>query len=106
MKPPAKSHSMRPGITIGLTILVFCLALFAIPSNQVNAKKESAPNPGLAVPAAALVPQVNTDPAVSGKWVVQSNGTSVDHSWPVTPVHINLLPNGKFLFWGRFRRTP
>lgn len=88
-----KSKRNRSWFALSVAFLVFALSI----TDQVNAKKE---NGGVRT-APAPAPQVSTDPSVSGQWVVQSDGTTVDKSWPVTPVHINLLPNGKFLFWGR-----
>jgi hypothetical protein len=32
---------------------------------------------------------------------LQANGTFVDTSWPMPPIHLNLLPGGKLLFWAR-----
>ena len=55
-------------------------------------------NPGgaaLGAPGAATVTIVDDDtPAIAGQW-----GPVID--WPVVPIHIHLLPNGKVLFWDR-----
>ncbi len=53
----------------------------------------------------ASLPQT-TDPAVIGKWQLQTGGTTVDNSWINEPlaIHLSLLPNGKLLFWGRDKR--
>jgi hypothetical protein len=73
----------------------------------VGARNPTTPTPkattrSSASSAAALQ---NSDPSVAGKWELQGNGTSVDTSWPIPPIHINLLPNGKLLFWGRDKST-
>jgi 6-phosphogluconolactonase (cycloisomerase 2 family) len=52
-------------------------------------------NASLGAPATATVTIVDDDtPSVSGQWSGVSN-------WPVVPIHIHLLPNGKVLLWDR-----
>jgi hypothetical protein len=43
--------------------------------------------------------QPSTDPSVSGRWELQDG--QLVREWPLTPVHINLLPDGRVLFWSR-----
>ena len=101
MRVIAKSVPRRLWIVLFLTTIGLSFALFTTGINQVNAKKEKGAGRTAKTAPAVQVQQVSEDPSVSGNWVLQSGGSSVDTSWPVTPVHINLLPNGKFLFWGR-----
>ena len=55
------------------------------------------------------MPQTTPDPSVFGSWEApQSLGIYTDTvtgeaNRPVVPIHINLLPNGKLLLWGRDR---
>jgi galactose oxidase len=61
------------------------------------------------LPPAVAVPQTTPDPSVYGRWEAQQSlGTYTDTvtgetNRPVVPVHLNLLPNGKLLLWGRDR---
>jgi len=78
------------------------IALLAAPllsfSGATGAKSgRAAPKPA----AVTVALQASSDPAVAGRWELQENGTFVDTSWPIVPIHINLLPNGKLLFWAR-----
>jgi hypothetical protein len=70
----------------------------AAPTTTAAPTKPVAPTKTAALAAAR---QSSSDPSVVGKWELQENGTFIDTSWPMPPIHVNLLPNGKLLFWAR-----
>jgi galactose oxidase len=43
-------------------------------------------------------PAAAQDPAIVGQW-------SSPMSWPVEAIHLNVLPNGKVMFWGPYPQT-
>lgn len=101
MRKLARLLSQRMWTIPALAVALLC-ALIAPDVQRVSAKKDRRAG-GKTTATRAIGPStqsVSPDPSISGKWVLQSNGTFVD-PWPMTPVHINLLPNGKLLFWGR-----
>jgi hypothetical protein len=94
------------GVRTAALLLMAASLLFATLAQRgraVDAKERSVNGEAAAAPRrmTAAVRQANPHPSVAGSWELQENGTHVDNSWPLTPIHINLLPNGKLLFWGR-----
>ena len=86
-----------------LTLLMLLAGLVAILPLGQSVQSEST------ISYKVAMPQSTPDPAVFGKWEAQQSlGTYTDTvtgeaNRPVVPVHINLLPNGKLLLWGRDR---
>jgi hypothetical protein len=65
---------------------VFCVAAFACQETLTSARSVISVN--------GLSTAMQSDPSAVGQW-------SAPATWPIVPVHISLLPNGKVLFWTR-----
>src|SRR5207237_6565462 len=61
------------------------------PTTMVAPPKVS-PRINASTGGSAVVSALSTDPAVVGQW-------STTASWPLVPVHVNVLPTGKVLAW-------
>ncbi len=101
---PSRAWMLSLSILLALT-----LALWS-PAKTVHSKSETSRAELTKIgPPHLAVPQTTPDPSMYGKWEApQSLGTYTDTvtgetGRPVVPVHINLLPNGKLLLWGRDR---
>jgi hypothetical protein len=89
---------------LSLALLLAPLLLICGESGRRSVAHAAGGNSGAAAlknTAVLAALQANSDPSVAGRWEPQENGTFVDTSWPIPPIHINLLPNGKLLFWAR-----
>jgi hypothetical protein len=88
---------------------VAALSIPKAPEAAANLWVVSAADTAAPVSKSAAPPtpaQTSTDPAVIGKWDLQTGTSTVDSSWSTQPlpVHLSLLPNGRLLFWGRDKR--
>lgn len=100
------TRSPRYALALSLVLLMSSLPLSAAGTGGRGAARASAVKAaGPLAPAKTAAPaparQVGSDPSLVGKWELQENGSFVDTSWPMPPIHVNLMPNGKLLFWAR-----
>ena len=95
-----------------LFLFILPAALLAAwpPGKPVQSKSKISLTDSTTPGSSRMTPQVSQDPSIFGSWgAVQSLGTYLDpvtlENRPIVPVHINLLPDGRLLLWGRDKES-